>query len=102
MRNRYEALLILNTGGKDDTVQELIDRLEGDFRTEGAQVEQIQKMDRRNFAYVAGKQSSGFYTNFVFTAEPSLIDKLKAKFRLDPSVYRQHYQKLGDASVAAV
>ncbi len=101
MRNRYEALLILDTAGKDESIQELIDKVEKDFSAEGANVEQIQKMDRRNFTYAAGKLSSGYYANFVFTSTPDVIDKLKAKFRLDPVVYRQHYQKLGEATVAA-
>jgi len=32
--------------------------------------------------------------NFVFHAEPQLITKLRSKFKLDPEVYRQHYQRL--------
>lgn len=101
MKNRYEALLILDTSGKDDDVQGIIESLEADFKKEGASVEQIQKMDRRNFSYVAGKLSSGYYVNFIFNAPPDTIDKLKAKFRLNPVVYRQHYQKLKPAAAAA-
>ena len=36
MKNRYEALLVLNTQGKEDTVKEIIDRLESEFQKEGA------------------------------------------------------------------
>jgi len=32
--------------------------------------------------------------NFVFHADPQLITKLRSKFKLDPEVYRQHYQRL--------
>jgi ribosomal protein S6 len=32
--------------------------------------------------------------NFVFHAEPDLVSKLRSKFKLDPEVYRQHYQRL--------
>ena len=32
--------------------------------------------------------------NFVFHADPQLITKLRAKFKLDPEVYRQSYQRL--------
>jgi hypothetical protein len=32
--------------------------------------------------------------NFVFRAEPQLITKLRSKFKLDPEVYRQNYQRL--------
>jgi small subunit ribosomal protein S6 len=94
MKNRYEALLVLNTQGKDDTVKDVVDRLESEFQKEGAEIEQVQKMDRRPFSYVAGKLDAGFYVNFVFHADPQLITKLRAKFKLDPEVYRQSYLKL--------
>ena len=51
-------------------------------------------MDKRQFAYVAGELDAGHYVNFVFHADAQLITKLRAKFKLDPEVYRQHYQKL--------
>ena len=94
MKNRYEALIVLNTQGKEDTVKEVVDRLESEFQKEGVEIEQVQKMDRRPFSYVAGPLDSGFYVNFVFHADPQLITKLRSKFKLDPEVYRQHYQRL--------
>jgi small subunit ribosomal protein S6 len=94
MKNRYEALLVLNTQGKEDTVKDVVDRLESEFQKEGAEIEQVQKMDKRQFSYVAGAFDSGYYVNFVFHADPQLITKLRSKFKLDPEVYRQHYQKL--------
>jgi small subunit ribosomal protein S6 len=94
MKNRYEALIVLNTQGKEDTVKDIVDRLESEFQKEGAEIEQVQKMDRRPFSYVAGPLDSGFYVNFVFHADPQLITKLRSKFKLDPEVYRQHYQRL--------
>jgi ribosomal protein S6 len=43
---------------------------------------------------VAGELDAGHFVNFVFHADSQLITKLRAKFKLDPEVYRQHYQKL--------
>jgi small subunit ribosomal protein S6 len=94
MKNRYEALLVLNTQGKDDNLKDIVDRLESEFQKEGAQIEQVQKMDKRQFSYAAGELDAGYYVNFIFHADPDLIKKLQAKFKLDPEVYRQHYQKL--------
>jgi small subunit ribosomal protein S6 len=94
MKNRYEALLVLNTEGKDDNLKDIVDRLESEFQKEGAQIEQVQKMDKRQFSYVAGELEAGYYVNFIFHAEPDLITKLQSKFKLDPEVYRQHYQRL--------
>ena len=94
MKNRYEALLVLNTQGREDNIKEIVDRLESEFQKEGVEIEQVQKMERRPFSYVAGPLDSGFYVNFVFHADPQLITKLRSKFELDPDVYRQHYQRL--------
>jgi small subunit ribosomal protein S6 len=96
MKKRYEALMVLNTQGAEDSVKEIVDRLESELEKEGAQIEQVQKMDRRPFAYVAGPLDAGHYVNFVFAADPQLISKLRSKFKLDPEVYRQHYQQLGE------
>src|SRR4051812_10502624 len=95
MKKRYEALMVLNTQGAEDSVKEIVDRLESEFEKERARIEQVQKMDRRQFAYVAGPLDAGHYVNFVFEADPQLITKLRSKFKLDPEVYRQHYQQLG-------
>ena len=94
MKNRYEALLVLNTRGKEDSLHGIVERLESEFQKEGAEIEQVQKMDKRQFSYVAGPLDAGFYVNFVFHADPQLITKLRSKFKLDPEVYRQHYQRL--------
>jgi len=94
MKNRYEALLVLNTQGRDDNLKEIVDRLESEFRKEGAELEQVQKMDKRQFSYAAGELDAGYFVNFIFHAEPALISKLQSKFKLDPEIYRQHYQRL--------
>ena len=96
MKNRYEALLVLNTQGTEDSVKEIVDRLESEFEKEGARIEQVQKMDRRPFSYVAGPLEAGHFVNFVFEADSQLITKPRSKLKLDPEVYRQHYQKLGE------
>ncbi|MEP6709841.1 MAG: 30S ribosomal protein S6 [Verrucomicrobiota bacterium] len=94
MKNRYEALLVLNTQGKEDTVKEIVERLESEFQKEGATIEQVQKMDKRPFSYAAGELDAGHFVNFIFHADSQLITKLRSKFKLDPEVYRQHYQRL--------
>ena len=94
MKNRYEGLLVLNVKGNEDGAKEVIERLEGDFKKEGAKIDQVQKMDRRQFTYVAGDLDSGYYVNFIFSAEPDVIAKLRTKFALDETVYRQNYLRL--------
>jgi len=94
MKNRYEALLVLNAQGKEESVHDIVDRLESEFKKEGAEVEQVQKMDKRQFSYASGALDAGYFVNFVFYGGPDLVNKLRSKFKLDPEVYRQHYQRL--------
>jgi ribosomal protein S6 len=94
MKNRYEGLLVLNIKGNEDGAKEVIERLEGEFKKEKAEVEQVQRLDRRQFSYAAGPLDSGYFVNFIFHAEPTSLNKLKAKFELDEQVYRQNYVKL--------
>jgi ribosomal protein S6 len=94
MNRRYEALLVLNTQAKEENVREMIERLESEFKKEGAHVEQVQKMDNRHFSYTAGALDSGYYVNFILNTDPLSIVRLRSKLRLDPDVYRQHYQRL--------
>jgi len=101
MKHRYEALLILNVKGKEDSAQKIIERLEKDFRTDGADIESVQKMDQRHLSYVAGELDSGYFVNFVFNCEPSALDSLKARFKKDDDVYRQQYARLPEKKKAA-
>lgn len=101
MKNRYEALLILDTKGKEEAAKDIIERLEKAFTKEGAQIEQIQRLDKRQFTYAAGKLDHGYYVNFIFQAKPEVVDSLRAKFRLDEDVYRQHYLRLKAKPLAA-
>ena len=100
MTNRYEALLVLNTKGNEEGAKEIIERLEGEFKKEGANVEQVQRMENKQLSYVAGPLESGYFVNFIFNAEPALIEKLRSKLKLDNDVYRQHYQKLPEKKAA--
>ena len=99
-KNRYEGLLILNLKGKEDNAQKIIERVEKDFKSAGAEIESVQKMDTHQFSYVADKVPSGFYVNFVFTAEPTTMAVLREKFSNDEDVFRQHYARLAAKKAA--
>ena len=93
MKRKYEALLVLNTKGNEEGANKIIERLEGELKGEGADVEQVQRLDRRHFSYAAGPLDSGYFVNFVFDAEPASLDKIKSRLKLDADIYRAHYQK---------
>ena len=45
--NRYEALIALNTKGKEETIKDTIERVEKIFQGEGAAIEQVQRLEKR-------------------------------------------------------
>jgi ribosomal protein S6 len=94
MKNRYEGLLILNVKGNEESAKEIVEKLEGEFKKEGAEVEQVQKIGNRHFSYAAGSAENGYYVNIVFHGEPKVIEKLKSRFKLNADIYRQHYLRL--------
>jgi small subunit ribosomal protein S6 len=91
---RYEALLALDTRGKEDTAKETIERLEKLFAAEGAVIEQVQRLEKRELAYESSHTWSAYYVNFIFEADPTTIDKLRSKLKLDADVMLQNYLQL--------
>ena len=95
MTNRYEILLALNAAGKEETNKHLIERLEKALVAEGAQVEQVQRLERREFAYPHDKLKGAYFVNFVVTAEPASVSKIRTKLTLDEEVVLQNYLRKG-------
>jgi ribosomal protein S6 len=86
---KYEGLFILNTAGKEEGVKEMIDRISSEINAAGGRVENVQKMDKRQFSRVANKKfNSGYYVNFIFSVEPAALASLKHRFDLNEEVFR--------------
>jgi len=101
MKKRYEALLALNTHGKEDSSKDIIERLEKELAADGIAVEQVQRLERRELAYEHNHQKSAYYVNFIISAEPAQLEKLRAKLKLDAEVALQNYLVLPSAKAAA-
>ena len=86
---RYEGLFILNTAGKEEGIQDIIDAVRNDVAAAGGKVETVQKMDKRPFSRVANKRfNSGYYVNLVFDIDPSALTQLRHRFDLNDEVFR--------------
>ena len=94
MKKRYEALLALSTRGKEESVKEIIERLEKTIAGEGATIEQVQRFEKRDLAYQLQHLNSAYFVNFIFEVDSQLIDKLRAKLKLDEDVALQNYLRL--------
>jgi small subunit ribosomal protein S6 len=99
--NRYEALLALNTRGKEETIKDTIERLENVLKVEGAAIEQVQRLEKRELAYETDHLTSAYFVNFVFEAAPTVIEKLRSKLKLDNDILLQNYIKLSTKKASA-
>ncbi|MFT4637788.1 MAG: small subunit ribosomal protein S6 [Verrucomicrobiales bacterium] len=92
MKRKYEGVIILNTIGKDETIDKMINNVGASIEAEGAQLQQIDRIGRKEFAYPSNKIQAGFYVNYFFEAEPSALEKIRASLKLNSDVHVQHYQ----------
>ncbi len=99
--NRYEALIALNTKGKEETIKDTIERLEKVLQSEGAKIEQVQRLEKRDLSYESNHTKSAYYVNYVFEATPTAIEKVRAKFKLDNDILLQNYIQLSSKKAAA-
>ena len=95
MDRKYEGLIVLNTKGKEDSVDELVGAVAKEMEAEGAKLEEIKQMGRRNFAYNSRHLDGGHYVNYIFEADTQQVQKIQGKLKLNALVHLQHYQRVG-------
>ncbi|MFZ4682442.1 MAG: 30S ribosomal protein S6 [Terrimicrobiaceae bacterium] len=101
MKKRYEAFLALDTRGKEESVKDIIEQIEKTIKAEGAEIEQVQRLEKRELAYELKHLTSAYFVNVIFAAEPQVIAKVRQKLKLDESVALQNYLVLPKKKVEA-
>ena len=100
MKHRYEILLALHATGKEETNKDIVERLEKVLSSEGADVEQVQRLERREFAYPHQKLKGAYFVNYIVAAPAAAISKIRTKLTLDDEVVLQNYLRKGAAKPA--
>jgi len=93
MSNKYELTIVLDTRGKEDSIDKILGQIGKEIESEGARLEQIDQLGRKKFAYTPRKLDEGFYANFHFEAEPATIEKVRNRLKLNHDVFLQHLLK---------
>ena len=89
---RYEGLFILDLAGREEGLQEAVDKVKSLLTAAGAKVDTVQKMDKKSFARVTDKKvTGGHYVNFIFEAPLTVMAELPPKFAHVPEVYRVQF-----------
>ena len=93
MSRKYESLIVLDTKGNEDSIDDLVGAVAKEMEAEGAKLDEIQQMGRRKFAYNARHLEGGHYVNYVFEADPGQVEKIQTRLKLNKTVHLQHYSR---------
>lgn len=93
MSKKYEALIILKSQA-EQSVDELVQIIGKKIEDNGAQLDEIKNLGRKDFAYPQKHISGGVYVNYGFTAEANVIKELQAVLTLEEGVHLQHYRAI--------
>jgi small subunit ribosomal protein S6 len=93
MSRQYEATIVLDTKGKEDSVETLVSQVSRSFEENGAKLSQVDNLGKKKFPYSPRNVESGYFVTFLFDAEPTALDKIQAKLKLNENVYQQYFQR---------
>jgi small subunit ribosomal protein S6 len=94
MSRKYEGLIVLNSQGQEDSLNDLVTAVAKEMEATGAKMDEVKQLGRKKFAYNARQVDGGHYVNYTFQADADAIEKIQAKLSLNDGVYLQHYQRL--------
>ncbi|MGL4400374.1 MAG: 30S ribosomal protein S6 [Luteolibacter sp.] len=94
MSRKYQGLIVLNTKSLDGTVDELVASVSKELESEGAKLDKVAQLGRRQFAYESRHLESGHYVNYTFQGAPDVITKIQKRLRLNDHVHLQHFVRV--------
>ncbi|MGC6464474.1 MAG: 30S ribosomal protein S6 [Akkermansiaceae bacterium] len=94
MNRKYEGLIVLNTQGTEKSIDDLVSAVAKELEEEGAKLDEIKQLGRKQFVYNARKLDGGHYVNYIFEADTDVVSKIQTRLKLNNTVHLQHYQRL--------
>ncbi|HYF34950.1 MAG TPA: 30S ribosomal protein S6 [Prosthecobacter sp.] len=93
MKRKYEAMIVLDLKGKEESVDQLINGISREMETSGIKLEQIDQIGKRKFPFSPRHVEAGYFVNLQFEAESAAVDAVRSKLKLNENVYQQYYQR---------
>lgn len=93
MKRNYEAMIVLDMKGKDETVEQLVSTISKDMEKSGVKLQQIDKLGKRKFPFNPRHVESGYFVNFRIEADSAALEAVRGKLKLNENVYQQYYQR---------
>jgi small subunit ribosomal protein S6 len=75
-------------------MDDLVTAISKDIESEGAKVEKIDNMGRKDFAHTPRKIAGAHYVTYTLTGAPESITRIRAKLALNDSVYLNQFNRV--------
>lgn len=95
MSRKYQGLIVLNTKSLEGgSVDDLVTAVSKELEAEGAKLDKIEQLGRREFAYNARHLEAGHYVNYFFEGVAGTVEKIQSRLKLNNHVHIQHFQRI--------
>jgi small subunit ribosomal protein S6 len=89
IKRTYKATFILDTRGREESIEQLIEKIQTEIAGLGVAVSGAENLGRRDFARQADKHVvAGNYAQYMLEGDAETPAKIKELFRLNKLVYR--------------
>ena len=75
-------------------MDDLVATVSKEIESQGAKVEKIDNLGRKDFAYAPRKIEGAHYVNYTVTGEPECIAKIRETLALNDSVYMNQFNRV--------
>ncbi|MDO8525892.1 MAG: 30S ribosomal protein S6 [Candidatus Omnitrophota bacterium] len=88
MINNYEILFIIKPDLNEDGVKNVAKAITDSVTKSGGTIKKEENWGKKQLVYPVKKAKEGYYYKLDFTAEPAIIEKLEAGYRLNGDILR--------------
>ena len=97
--NFYEGMYILDSSLSDDRIEDLIASITGELKEKG-EVIAVDRLNRKPLAHPVNQATEGYYVVIYFSADPSLIQSLQGRYKLNSDIVRVMILRRKDSEIA--
>ena len=91
--NKYELLYIISSAAEEEAREAIIKKFSDMVVADGGEVESIDKIGMKKFAYPIQDRKEGFYVLMNFIANPTLPRKMEEQMALTEHFVRKMFIK---------
>ncbi|MFA6321591.1 MAG: 30S ribosomal protein S6 [Candidatus Omnitrophota bacterium] len=86
--NNYEILFIIKPELKEEDLKNVTKAITDSVAKNGGTIKKEENWGKKQLVYPVKKSKEGYYYKLDFTADPSIVEKLEAGYRLNADILR--------------